>query len=92
MHLESVSAPVLALNGTLDLQVSAEQNLPAVEAALTRGGNPDVTIRKLDQLNHLFQQASTGQVSEYGEIEETFSPAVLEIITAWLSERIGESG
>ena len=26
VHLESVSAPVLALNGTLDLQVSAEQN------------------------------------------------------------------
>ena len=51
-----------------------------------------MTIRKLEQLNHLFQQASTGQVSEYGEIEETFSPAVLEIITAWLSERIGESG
>jgi len=89
VYLERVSAPVLALNGTLDLQVSAEQNLPAVEAALARGGNTDVTIQQLEQLNHLFQQATTGQVSEYGTIEETFSPEALAIMVAWLSERVG---
>lgn len=89
VYLEKVSAPVLALNGTLDLQVSADQNLPAVEAALERAGNADVTIRRLEHLNHLFQEATTGQVSEYGLIEETFSPAALEILAAWLSERVG---
>jgi len=89
VYLEKVRAPVLALNGTLDLQVSAEQNLPAVQAALARGGNTDVTIQRLEQLNHLFQQATTGQVGEYGTIEETFSPAALEIMAVWLSERVG---
>jgi hypothetical protein len=89
VYLERVNAPVLALNGTLDLQVSAEQNLPAVEAALERAGNTDVTIKSIERLNHLFQEAGTGQVSEYGLIEETFSPAVLEIMAAWLSERVG---
>jgi fermentation-respiration switch protein FrsA (DUF1100 family) len=84
--------PVLALNGTLDLQVSAEQNLPAIEAALARSGNTDVTIQRLDRLNHLFQTADTGQVSEYGQIEETFSPEALAIISDWLSQRVGESG
>ena len=89
VYLEKVNAPVLALNGTLDLQVSAEQNLPAVEAALARAGNTDVTIKSLERLNHLFQEAGTGQVSEYGLIEETFSPAVLELMAAWLSQRVG---
>jgi len=88
-YLERVNAPVLALNGTLDLQVSAEQNLPAVEAALERAGNTDVTIKSIDKLNHLFQEAGTGQVSEYGLIEETFSPAVLKMMATWLSERVG---
>ncbi len=89
VYLEEVTAPVLALNGTLDLQVSADQNLPAIAAALARGGNTDVATHPLERLNHLFQHATTGQVSEYGAIEETFSAEVLEIMTEWLSARVG---
>ncbi len=88
-YLEKVKVPVLALNGALDLQVSAEQNLPAIEAALARGGNADVTIHPLERLNHLFQRATTGQVSEYEALEETFSVEALETMTAWLAERVG---
>ncbi len=35
-------------------------------------------------LNHLFQTASTGNPSEYGQIEETFSPKALDKISSWL--------
>ncbi|HTU61076.1 MAG TPA: alpha/beta fold hydrolase, partial [Polyangiales bacterium] len=42
--LTQVTCPVLALNGTLDLQVEAEQNLPAIAAALEAGQNPDYSI------------------------------------------------
>ena len=38
-------------------------------------------------LNHLFQHASKGTVQEYGEIEETIAPEVLELIGAWINER-----
>ncbi|NKB89036.1 MAG: alpha/beta fold hydrolase [Acidobacteria bacterium] len=86
--LEQVAAPVLALNGTLDLQVDAEQNLVPIEAALARGGNDDVTVRRLDRLNHLFQTATTGAVAEYGTIEETFAPEALELMTAWILARV----
>jgi len=34
-------------------------------------------------LNHLFQHCKTGQLTEYGEIEETISPEVLKIIIEW---------
>lgn len=85
--LERVSVPVLALNGELDLQVDAEQNIPAVEAALEAGDNQDATTHRLPELNHLFQHATTGAVTEYGQIEETMAPEVLDLIGDWIVER-----
>ncbi|MCJ8190991.1 alpha/beta hydrolase family protein [Sphingomicrobium aestuariivivum] len=84
-NLEAVDVPVLAINGTLDLQVPAQDNLSAIRVALAR--NPDVTVRQLDGLNHLFQTATTGSVGEYRDIEETFDPAALEVVSDWLRAR-----
>jgi pimeloyl-ACP methyl ester carboxylesterase len=83
--LEALTIPVLALVGDLDLQVSAELNIPALEAAL--GGNSDATVTELDGLNHLFQTANTGAVSEYGQIEETLAPEAMELVSEWILER-----
>lgn len=80
--LAKVRQPILALNGENDLQVVAGQNLPAIRAA-TRA-NRDVTVVELPGLNHLFQSSATGAPSEYGRIEETFSPKALEMISTWI--------
>ena len=84
--LERIKIPVLALNGDLDLQVDAEQNLGAIESALMAGGNTQATIRRLTGLNHLFQHAETGLVDEYARIEETMAPEVLDLIRDWILE------
>lgn len=81
-----VKCPVLALNGEKDLQVSADENLPAIEKALISGGNKNIKTIKLEGLNHLFQHTKTGLPSEYGEIEETFSPEALKIIVDWIRD------
>lgn len=83
--LKKVKVPVLALNGSRDVQVPVRQNLPAIVAALTEGGNPDVTAIELPGLNHLFQHCKTCSPTEYGEIEETFAPEALDIMTEWLA-------
>jgi pimeloyl-ACP methyl ester carboxylesterase len=80
-----INVPLLALNGSLDLQVPAEANLAAIRAAT--GGNPDVTIVELPGLNHLFQHAKTGSVGEYRDIQETFAPEALDLIGDWISQR-----
>jgi fermentation-respiration switch protein FrsA (DUF1100 family) len=85
--LENVTVPVLALNGEKDLQVPWEENLDAVTAALDRAGNPDVTIRMLPGLNHLFQTAEVGTPAEYVTITETMSPTALEAVSSWILER-----
>jgi fermentation-respiration switch protein FrsA (DUF1100 family) len=84
-NLSRIKVPVLALAGTLDLQVPAKENLPAIRAALKN--NPDVTIVELPGLNHLFQPAKTGGVSEYRDIETTVAPVVLDTITTWIRQR-----
>ncbi|HET9361070.1 MAG TPA: alpha/beta fold hydrolase [Vicinamibacterales bacterium] len=83
--LSRIRVPVLAINGTLDRQVPADENLAAIGAALAH--NPDVTIRKLDGLNHLFQTAGTGAIGEYADIAETMSTVVLGIVTEWIGVR-----
>lgn len=82
---ERVRVPVLALNGSLDLQVPPDPNLYRIREALERGGNNNVTAIELDGLNHLFQRAGTGLPSEYGNIQETMAPEVLRIIADWIN-------
>ncbi|HNW90731.1 MAG TPA: alpha/beta hydrolase [Bacteroidales bacterium] len=82
--LTKVSCPVLAMNGSQDLQVPPAQNLAAIEKYLIKAGNKNFTIKEFKGLNHLFQHCITGSPAEYVDIEETFSPEVLEYMTQWL--------
>ena len=83
-YWKKVNVPVLALNGTLDLQVAAQPNLSEIQMAMASGGNLQSTMLTMDGLNHMFQVAETGQISEYGQIEETIYPAVLDLISDWI--------
>jgi pimeloyl-ACP methyl ester carboxylesterase len=85
--LEKVRVPVLALNGESDLQVSARENLAIISEAFRTGGNKDVTVKSLPKLNHLFQTSTTGAISEYSTLDETISPQVLEMMSAWILEK-----
>lgn len=78
--LKKISCPVLAINGSKDMQVSADSNLEAF-----RQNVRDVEIKRMEGLNHLLQHAQTGEVNEYGDITETISPEVLRIISEFIS-------
>lgn len=79
-----VKCPVLALNGAKDMQVSAEENLEAIKAAVLSGGNKKVTTKILSNLNHLFQDSKNGSPAEYWQSGQTFSPIALEEISRWV--------
>ena len=87
--LQKVKCPVLALSGDKDLQVSSKENLPLLRKALGDGGNKDATATELPGLNHLFQRAESGTPAEYGAIEETMSPEVLQKIADWIARHTG---
>lgn len=83
--LRKLRCPVLAIDGSKDVQVVARQNLPAIRTALK--DDPDATVLELPGLNHLFQVADTGGPDEYGRIQETITPSVLKLIGDWVVER-----
>jgi pimeloyl-ACP methyl ester carboxylesterase len=86
--LAQVVCPVLALNGDMDVQVPAKENLEAIRIALEAGGNKDATVHEVVGINHAFQECETGMVDEYARIEQTFSPAVMSEIQKWITGQV----
>lgn len=80
--IRKTSCPVFALNGDRDCQVLSSLNLEAIRSLLP------VTkrnmIKEYPALNHLFQHCTIGLPTEYGQIEETISPEVLEDMAKWI--------
>ncbi|NHZ33328.1 alpha/beta hydrolase [Massilia rubra] len=85
--LGKVHCPVLALIGEKDQVVLASTNAPALAHALR--ANAAASVRRLPGLNHFFQHAPTGSFAEVAEIEETFSPDVLELVRRWTAAQQG---
>ena len=59
--------------------------MPAIEEAMVFSEG-ELTVVEFEGLNHLFQPATTGAISEYGQIEITFDPEALEVIGDWVQE------
>lgn len=78
-YLPKVKCPILALNGTKDIQVVAEPNLDRIKALC-----PAADCRRMEGLNHLFQHCTTGDAAEYMLIEESFAPEAMKAVADWI--------
>lgn len=81
-YLPKIKCPVMAVNGSKDVQVDAHDNLSALRKGLKP--NKKNLIKEYEGLNHLFQHCTTGQTTEYRLIEETFAPEVMQDIVDWI--------
>lgn len=84
--LRKVSCPVLALNGSKDVQVPAALNIPFIRAATAWNTHSQVSI--VPGMNHLFQSTRTGSPLEYAKNTETMSPVVLQQISDWIHQQL----
>lgn len=84
--LKHLKIPVLVINGELDSQVLPKQNLPVIAKILEKSGNRNYRIIEFPKLNHMFQTCETGSILEYGKIEETIAPVVLDTLSDWILE------
>ena len=80
-YLKNVDAPILAINGSRDVQVAPE-NLEYISEATSE--NNQVTIIEYPGMNHLFQECTSCLMSEYPKIETTISKTVLEDLSSWI--------
>ena len=86
--LSGLQCSVLALNGSKDLQVLPQSNLAGIRKALNKSKSKSYEVKEIDGVNHLFQTCNKCSLDEYATLEETFSPAVLEIMNKWLQQNL----
>jgi fermentation-respiration switch protein FrsA (DUF1100 family) len=84
-----VRQPLLIVQGGLDTQVEPG-NADQLEAlARKRKNAPAVEVVRVPDVNHLLVTATTGEVSEYGDIKDKHvSAAVTQAIVAWLNKTL----
>ena len=84
-YINKVKCPVLAVFGEKDIQVSAIENADLIRKCLQKSHNePYSKVVIIEGVNHLLQKCNQCTVSEYGWIEETIAPEVLELLFSWL--------
>ncbi|MCK9302926.1 MAG: alpha/beta fold hydrolase [Bacteroidales bacterium] len=84
VYLSQINIPVLALNGTNDLQVNCDQNFDEMNKILQKAGNTNYKIMKLEGLNHIFQKCIFGAPALYAKNKETFNEDAMKIIAEWI--------
>lgn len=83
-YLKKIKCPVLAIGGEKDLQVDAVTNNALFKEYLPANKHHKFIVEP--GVNHLLQPCATGSPNEYGTIETTIKPEVLETISNWLEE------
>lgn len=80
--IRQITCPVMAVNGTLDVQVLAQDNLPVIQQHLP--ASKKHLIKEYEALNHFLQHCTPATTLNYGQIEETISPEVLSDMVTWI--------
>jgi dipeptidyl aminopeptidase/acylaminoacyl peptidase len=84
-----ISAPVLILQGAADRQVP-RKHAEKLAKALRESGNPDVTLRILPYVDHLFLQDRSGNPGGYSQLTSRRIPgSVLDELGGWVASHLG---
>ena len=83
-YLKRSKVPILAINGSKDIQVPPTSNSKAFEQNFSKRSRPNSKAIIFEGLNHLLQPCNACTINEYGEIETTFSEVVLDQMRDWI--------
>lgn len=89
-NLRLLDCPVMAITGSLDVQVPPGPHLAAIERALQEGGNENYLVKELPRMNHLFQRARTGLPQEYTTSDVPIAHDPVNMIADWIKDVIEE--
>jgi len=83
-----VRCPVLILQGLTDRAVAPEE-ARQLEKAIRGAGNPRVTLKLFESVNHHFQIDPVGATDGYDHLpSQALAPEFLETLSVWLSETL----
>jgi len=84
-YIKKIKCPILAINGSRDIQVSPKENLKGIQESINPRKCKTLETQEMEGLNHLFQMADEGTVQEYYYLQETFSIEALHVIEDFIS-------
>lgn len=84
--IKSIKRPLFAIHGAKDIHIEPELNLRSIEQCFTN--KKLLTTKIYPNLNHLFQNSTTGMPNEYVQIKETIDINVLNDIYLWITNII----
>lgn len=83
-YLSKLKIPILAINGSQDIQVPAISNNKGFSQNFSKKSKSASRAIIIEGKNHLFQTCKSCSVMEYGDLEETFSEEVLILMKDWI--------
>jgi pimeloyl-ACP methyl ester carboxylesterase len=83
-YVKKLKIPVLAINGARDIQVPPTSNQKGFETHFAKQTKDLSEAMIVEGLNHLFQHCTRCDIMEYGDLEETFAPEVLQQMREWI--------
>ena len=84
-----VRQPLLIVQGGLDTQVEPQNADMLERLARKRKNSPAVEVVRVPAINHLLVPATTGEVSEYGDLKDKHvSEAVTMAVVSWLNKTL----
>jgi pimeloyl-ACP methyl ester carboxylesterase len=83
-YLKKSKVPILAINGAQDIQVPPVSNSKGFEDNFSKRSRPNSKAVIVPGLNHLLQPCTSCTIMEYGEIDQTFSEDVLNLMRDWI--------
>lgn len=84
-YIKKIKCPILAINGTRDIQVTSKENLKGIQESINPRKCKALETHELEGLNHLFQMAEEGTIQEYYYLQETFSIEALKVIEDFMN-------
>ncbi len=87
--LQTVTVPVLALNGELDEAVPTKKSVPILEAALLTAGNKDFTVMVLPKAGHNFLETDRPYGAEEFVRKTRYVSGYWDTIASWLRKHVG---
>ena len=86
--LQTVTVPVLALNGELDEAVPTKKSVPILEAAFRKAGNKDFTVMVLPKAGHNFLETDRPYGAEEFVRKTRYVSGYWDTLAAWLSKHL----
>ena len=86
--LKHVKCPVLALMGDKDVSGPYAFILKTMEDMFKASGNENYSIHEMKNMNHHFQSVNPDNIQNSGDIDETISPIVLDLVCSWVKNQM----